>query len=144
SVTTRSGMGGAFTLMSRPTSNKMPKDTVSRANSQIQSLRVLLMRVLQTGGRIVGVLLWPPGPLSKLSQINNGPATEYILRRNVDGASGMTDSSQTENHGTTRGERMLALRKARMAAAPPILRGGFRPFFFLGSAWAALALGAWI
>ena len=56
----------------------------------------------------------------------------------------MTDSSQTDNHGKTRGERMLALRKARMAAAPPILRGGFRPFFVLGSAWAALALLLWV
>ena len=41
---------------------------------------------------------------------------------------------------TTRGEEMLALRRARMAAAPPILRGGFRPFFFLGSLWAVIAL----
>jgi uncharacterized protein involved in response to NO len=56
----------------------------------------------------------------------------------------MTDSSQTDSHAPTRGERTLALRKARMAAAPPILRGGFRPFFFLGSAWAALALVVWI
>lgn len=44
----------------------------------------------------------------------------------------------------TRGEEMLALRKSRMAAAPPVLRGGFRPFFFLGSLWAALALVLWI
>lgn len=56
----------------------------------------------------------------------------------------MNGSSQTDNPEPTRGERMLALRKARMAAAPPILRGGFRPFFFLGSAWAALALVIWI
>ncbi len=34
----------------------------------------------------------------------------------------------------TRGEQMLALRKRRMAAAPPILRGGFRPFFLGASA----------
>jgi uncharacterized protein involved in response to NO len=52
----------------------------------------------------------------------------------------MSDSDTS----TTRGERMLALRKARMAAGPPIFRGGFRPFFFLGSAWAALALVIWI
>jgi uncharacterized protein involved in response to NO len=39
---------------------------------------------------------------------------------------------------------MLALRKARMAAAPPILRGSFRPFFLGGAAWAALALGLWL
>lgn len=45
---------------------------------------------------------------------------------------------------TTRGEQMLALRRARMAAAPPFLRGGFRPFFFGGAAWAVLALGLWL
>lgn len=39
---------------------------------------------------------------------------------------------------------MLALRKARMAAAPPILRGGFRPFFFLAAAWACFAVLAWL
>ena len=45
---------------------------------------------------------------------------------------------------TTRGERMLALRNARMAAAPPILRGGFRPFFLGGAAWAVIALVLWL
>lgn len=44
----------------------------------------------------------------------------------------------------TRGEKMLALRKARMAASPPILRGGFRPFFLLASAWAVVALILWL
>ena len=44
----------------------------------------------------------------------------------------------------TRGEQMLALRKARMAAAPPILRGGFRPFFFLSAVWAAFAVWVWL
>jgi uncharacterized protein involved in response to NO len=44
----------------------------------------------------------------------------------------------------TRGEEMLALRKARMAAAPPFLRGGFRPFFLLAAAWAAFAVLAWL
>jgi uncharacterized protein involved in response to NO len=39
---------------------------------------------------------------------------------------------------------MLALRKARMAAAPPVLRGGFRPFFMLAAAWAAFAVLAWL
>jgi uncharacterized protein involved in response to NO len=39
---------------------------------------------------------------------------------------------------------MLALRKARMAAAPPILRGGFRPFFLLAAAWAAFAMLTWL
>jgi uncharacterized protein involved in response to NO len=44
----------------------------------------------------------------------------------------------------TRGEEMLELRKARMAAAPPILRGGFRPFFLGGAAWAMIALILWL
>ncbi len=44
----------------------------------------------------------------------------------------------------TRGERMLALRRSRMAAAPPFLRGGFRPFFFGGAAWAIIALVLWL
>ena len=44
----------------------------------------------------------------------------------------------------TRGEQMLALRKARMAAAHPFLRGGFRPFFFGGAAWGLVALILWI
>ncbi|HET9398571.1 MAG TPA: NnrS family protein, partial [Sphingomicrobium sp.] len=44
----------------------------------------------------------------------------------------------------TRGEKMLALRRARMAAAPPILRGGFRPFFLGGALWAVVALVIWL
>ena len=44
----------------------------------------------------------------------------------------------------TRGEQMLALRRTRMEAAPPILRGGFRPFFFGGAAWALVALLLWL
>ena len=44
----------------------------------------------------------------------------------------------------TRGERMLALRRERMEAAPPFLRGGFRPFFFLGALWAVVALAIWL
>jgi len=44
----------------------------------------------------------------------------------------------------TRGEQMLALRKKRMAAAHPFLRGGFRPFFFGGAAWALIALALWL
>ena len=39
---------------------------------------------------------------------------------------------------------MLALRRARLAAAHPFLRGGFRPFFFGGAAWAVLALLLWL
>ncbi len=38
---------------------------------------------------------------------------------------------------------MLALRRARMAASPPFLRGAFRPFFFLGPLWAVIALTLW-
>ena len=44
----------------------------------------------------------------------------------------------------TRGEQMLALRKRRMAAAHPFLRGGFRPFFFGGATWATIAIFLWI
>jgi uncharacterized protein involved in response to NO len=44
----------------------------------------------------------------------------------------------------TRGEQMLALRRRRMAASPPILRGGFRPFFFGGACWAVIALTLWL
>jgi len=44
----------------------------------------------------------------------------------------------------TRGEQMLALRYARMAAAPPFLRGGFRPFFLGGPIWAIVALTFWL
>lgn len=44
----------------------------------------------------------------------------------------------------TRGEQMLALRHARMAAAPAFLRGGFRPFFFGGALWAVIALSFWL
>ena len=44
----------------------------------------------------------------------------------------------------TRGELMLALRKRRMAASPAFLRGGFRPFFFGGAAWAIIALTIWL
>jgi uncharacterized protein involved in response to NO len=39
---------------------------------------------------------------------------------------------------------MLALRRSRMAASPPFLRGGFRPFFFGGALWATIALVLWI
>lgn len=45
---------------------------------------------------------------------------------------------------TTRGEQMLALRRRRMAAAHPFFRGGFRPFFFGGAAWAVIALALWV
>lgn len=44
----------------------------------------------------------------------------------------------------TRGEQMLALRKRRMAAAHPFLRGGFRPFFFGAATWAVIAIALWL
>jgi len=44
----------------------------------------------------------------------------------------------------TRGEQMLALRRRRMAATHPFLRGGFRPFFFGGAAWGLVALLLWL
>jgi uncharacterized protein involved in response to NO len=44
----------------------------------------------------------------------------------------------------TRGERMLALRRSRMSASHPFFRGGFRPFFFGGAAWAIVALTLWL
>ncbi len=44
----------------------------------------------------------------------------------------------------TRGEQMLALRKRRMAAAHPFLRGGFRPFFFGAATWAVIAIVLWL
>lgn len=44
----------------------------------------------------------------------------------------------------TRGEEMLALRRRRMTDAPAFLRGGFRPFFLGGAAWAVIALALWL
>lgn len=44
----------------------------------------------------------------------------------------------------TRGEQMLALRKRRMAEAPPFLRGGFRPFFFGAASWGLIELALWL
>jgi uncharacterized protein involved in response to NO len=55
----------------------------------------------------------------------------------------MADNSTGERM-VTRGEQMLALRRRRMAASHPFFRGGFRPFFFGGAAWAVIALTVWI
>lgn len=44
----------------------------------------------------------------------------------------------------TRGEQMLMLRKRRMAGSPPILRGGFRPFFVGAAAWGTIAVALWL
>jgi uncharacterized protein involved in response to NO len=49
-----------------------------------------------------------------------------------------------EKEMQTRGEQMLALRRSRMAGAPAFLRGGFRPFFIGGAAWAVVALALWL
>jgi len=56
----------------------------------------------------------------------------------------MTSDTPVEARKVTRGEQMLALRKRRMAAAPPFLRGGFRPFFFGAATWAVIAIGLWL
>ena len=50
----------------------------------------------------------------------------------------MADTSKSKV--LTRGEQMLALRRRRMAASHPFFRGGFRPLFFAGAAWALVAL----
>jgi uncharacterized protein involved in response to NO len=55
----------------------------------------------------------------------------------------MADDS-SKKRVVTRGEQMLALRRRRMAASYPLFRGGFRPFFFGGAAWALIALTLWI
>lgn len=39
---------------------------------------------------------------------------------------------------------MLALRKSRMTATIPFLRGGFRPFFFGSATWGLIALLLWL
>src|SRR5690349_23252107 len=53
-------------------------------------------------------------------------------------------TARTSSPPVTRGEQMLALRKRRMAAAHPFLRGGFRPFFFGAATWAVLAIAIWL
>lgn len=35
-------------------------------------------------------------------------------------------------------------RRARLLRYPPVLRAGFRPFFFLGSLWALAVVGLWV
>lgn len=51
---------------------------------------------------------------------------------------------RSKRSGVTRGEQMLALRKRRMAASHPFLRGGFRPFFFGAASWAVIAVTLWL
>jgi len=55
----------------------------------------------------------------------------------------MPDKS-SDRQVMTRGEQMLALRRQRMADSHPFFRGGFRPFFFAGGAWALIALCLWM
>jgi uncharacterized protein involved in response to NO len=52
--------------------------------------------------------------------------------------------NQSREPSVTRGEQMLALRRRRMANSYPFFRGGFRPFFFGGAAWAVIAIALWI
>lgn len=54
------------------------------------------------------------------------------------------ETEQQERPVVTRGEQMLALRKRRMAAAPAVLRGGFRPFFLGAAAWGIIAIAVWL
>jgi uncharacterized protein involved in response to NO len=45
---------------------------------------------------------------------------------------------------TKSGAELLELRKRRMAASPPVLRGGYRPFFLAAGLWAAAAILIWM
>lgn len=53
----------------------------------------------------------------------------------------MVETPQTT---ATRGQQMLALRRRRWAATIPLLRGGFRPFFFGAAVWAVIAIVLWL
>jgi len=53
-------------------------------------------------------------------------------------------ATQPKTGAVTRGEQMLALRKRRMAASHPFLRGGFRPFFLGAAGWAVTAILLWL
>lgn len=46
--------------------------------------------------------------------------------------------------GVRSGRELLELRKQRMAAVPPVLQGGFRPFFLAAGAWAVIAIALWL
>jgi uncharacterized protein involved in response to NO len=46
--------------------------------------------------------------------------------------------------GVRSGSELLALRKRRMATAPAVLQGGFRPFFLAAGAWAIAAIALWL
>jgi uncharacterized protein involved in response to NO len=61
----------------------------------------------------------------------------------VASVTGPVDRPETRSP-VTRGEQMLALRKRRMAAAHPFLRGGFRPFFFGAATWGVIAMALWL
>jgi uncharacterized protein involved in response to NO len=46
--------------------------------------------------------------------------------------------------GARSGSELLELRRRREAASPPILRGGFRPFFLGAGVWAVVAILLWL
>lgn len=46
--------------------------------------------------------------------------------------------------GTLDNRDRLELRRRRMEQAPPVLRGGFRPFFLGAGIWAAIAIAIWL
>lgn len=56
----------------------------------------------------------------------------------------MPEAEEKATGKVTRGEQMLALRRRRMAATHPFLRGGFRPFFFAAATWAVIAIALWL
>lgn len=59
---------------------------------------------------------------------------EGRLVQSVEGMTGREATSQ---------EPLLELRRRRLAASPPVLRGGFRPFFLAAGVWAAVAILLW-
>jgi len=65
-------------------------------------------------------------------------------RRNERVATGDEAADAMTARRTMSGEELLRLRRQRMAASPPILRGGFRPFFLASGIWAVVAIALWI
>ena len=46
--------------------------------------------------------------------------------------------------GTLDNRERLELRRRRMEQAPPVLRGGFRPFFLGAGVWAVITIAIWL
>jgi uncharacterized protein involved in response to NO len=46
--------------------------------------------------------------------------------------------------GSRSGSELLELRQRREAASPPVLRGGFRPFFLAAGVWAFVSILLWL